>query len=64
MFEYEVEGGAIPLRGDSSQPGHRLCRQHPQRARLLDLELVHMFDALLAHSGSNEWIRQYILESD
>jgi len=63
VFEYEVEGGATRFAAIYRSQGTDFVGSI-RSARLLDLELVHMFDALLAYSGSNEWIRQYILESD
>jgi len=63
VFEYEVEGGATRFAAIYRSQGTDFVGSI-RSARLLDLELVMMFDGLLAYSGSNEWIRQYILDSD
>lgn len=63
VFEYEVEGGVTRFAAIYRSQGTDFVGSI-RSARLLDIELVAMFDALLAYSGSNEWIRQYILESD
>lgn len=63
VYEYEAEGGvtrfAAIFRGES--PGRV---GSIRSARLIDLELVDMYQSLLAYSGSNDWVRQYILDSD
>lgn len=63
VFEYEVEGGVTRFAAIYRSQGTDFVGSI-RSARLLDLELVHMFDGLLAYSGSNEWIRQFILDSD
>lgn len=63
VFEYEVEGGVTRFAAIYRSQGTDFVGSI-RSARLLDLELVPMFDGLLAYSGSNEWIRQYILDSD
>jgi hypothetical protein len=63
VFEFEVEGGVTRFAAIyRSQGADRVGSV--RSARLLDLELVEMFEALLAYSGSNEWIRKFILETD
>lgn len=63
VFEYEVEGGVTRFAAVFRS-------QEPERvgsirsARLMDIELVTMFHGLLGYSGSNEWVRNYILNSD
>jgi hypothetical protein len=63
VIEYEAEGGvtrfAAIYRSQSPQMVGSV-----RSARLLDLELVNAFNGILAYSGSNEWIRLFILESD
>lgn len=63
VFEYEAEGGVTRFAAlyRSQSPGKV---GSIRSARLVDLELVEMFEALLAYSGSNEWVWQYILDSD
>lgn len=64
VLEYEAEGGVTRFAA--------IYRSHApemvgsvRSARLLDLELVNAFNAMLGYSGSNEWIMNYILtESD
>lgn len=63
VFEYEVEGGATRFAAIYRSQGTDFVGSI-RSARLLDLELVLMFDGMLAYSGSNEWIRQFILDSD
>ncbi|MBN1679374.1 MAG: DUF3048 domain-containing protein [Anaerolineae bacterium] len=63
VFEYEVEGGVTRFAAIYRSQGSEHVGSI-RSARLLDLELVEMFDGLLAYSGSNEWIRQYILDSE
>ncbi len=63
VYEYEVEGGVTRFAAiyRSQSPG---VVGSIRSGRLLDLELVHMYQALFAYSGSNEWIRLYILDAD
>jgi hypothetical protein len=60
VIEYEVEGGvtrfAAIFRSQAPQVVGSI-----RSARLMDLELVNIFQALLGYSGSNDWIREYIL---
>ncbi|MBN1200318.1 MAG: DUF3048 domain-containing protein [Anaerolineae bacterium] len=63
VFEYEVEGGVTRFAAIYRSQGTDHVGS-VRSARLLDLELVEMFEGLLAYSGSNEWIRQYILDSE
>ena len=63
VFEYEAEGGvtrfAAIFRSRSADHVGSV-----RSARLIDLELVTMFRALLAYSGSSDPIRQMILDAD
>ncbi len=63
VFEYEVEGAvtrfAALFRSQGSDHVGSI-----RSARLLDLELVPMFGALLAYSGANAWIDNFIMTSD
>lgn len=63
VFEYEAEGGVTRFAAiyRSQNPGRI---GSIRSARLVDLELVQMFQGLLVYSGSNDWIRQYILDAD
>lgn len=63
VYEYEAEGGVSRFAAiyRSQSPGRV---GSIRSARLVDIELVQMYNALLAYSGSNEWLRQYILNSD
>lgn len=63
VFEYEAEGGVTRFAAifRSQSPGKV---GSVRSARLVDLELVDMFQGLLAYSGSNDWIRNYVLEAD
>ena len=63
VFEYEAEGGVTRFAAifRSQSPGRV---GSVRSARLIDIELVNMFQGLLAYSGSNDWIRNYILEAD
>jgi hypothetical protein len=63
IFEYEVEGAVTRFAAIYRSQGTDRVGSI-RSARLLDLELVPMFDALLAYSGANDWIYQYILASD
>jgi len=63
VIEYEVEGGVSRFAAIYRSQGTDHVGSI-RSARLLDLELVPMFQAMLAYSGSNEWIRAYILEAD
>lgn len=63
VFEYEAEGGvtrfAAIFRSQSASHVGSV-----RSGRLVDLELVPMFKALFAYSGSSEPIRNMILESE
>jgi hypothetical protein len=63
VFEYEVEGAVTRFAAIYRSQGTEKVGS-VRSARLLDLELVPMFQALLAYSGANAWIDNYILESD
>ncbi len=62
VFEYEAEGGvtrfAAIFRNQSVDHVGSV-----RSGRLIDLELVTMFEALLAYSGSSDPIRQMILDA-
>ncbi len=63
VFEYEAEGGvtrfaAIFRSNDPERVGSI------RSARLLDMELVTMYEALLAYSGTSEPIQRLLLASD
>ncbi len=63
VFEYEAEGGvtrfAAIFRSQSADHVGSV-----RSGRLIDLELVQMFRALFAYSGSSDPIRQMILNAD
>ena len=63
VFEVEAEGGVTRFAAifRSNMPDHV---GSVRSARLLELELVPMFNALLAYSGTSEPIQQLILASD
>ena len=63
VFEYEAEGGVTRFAAIfRSQTAHHVG---PVRsARLIDLELAPMYEALLAYSGSSEPIHQMIMTSE
>ena len=63
VFEYEVEGAVTRFAAIYRSQGAEKVGSI-RSARLLDLELVEMFQALLAYSGANDWIYHYILDSD
>jgi hypothetical protein len=63
VFEYEVEGAVTRFAAIYRSQGAEMVGSI-RSARLLDLELVPMFQALLAYSGANAWIDNYILEAD
>lgn len=63
VFEYEVEGAVTRFAAVYRSQGSNHVGSI-RSARLLDLELVEMFSGLLAYSGSNEWIRAFILDSE
>jgi hypothetical protein len=63
VFEYEVEGAVTRFAAIYRSQGAEKVGS-VRSARLLDLELVPMFQALLAYSGANTWIDNYILEAD
>lgn len=63
VFEYEAEGGVTRFAGifRSNMPD----RVGPVRSgRLLDMELIVMYNALLAYSGTSEPIQNLILGSE
>lgn len=63
VYEYEVEGGvtrfAALFRSNTPEMVGPI-----RSARLMDIELVKAYQALLGYSGSNEWIYNFILASD
>lgn len=63
VFEYEVEGAVTRFAAIFRSQGAEKIGS-VRSARLLDLELVPMFQALLAYSGANAWIDNYILNAD
>ena len=63
VFEYEVEGAVTRFAAIYRSQGAEKVGSI-RSARLLDLELVDMFQALLAYSGANAWIDDYILNAD
>jgi hypothetical protein len=63
VIEYEVEGAVTRFAAIFRSQGAEKVGSI-RSARLIDLELVPMFQALLAYSGANEWIDNYILNAD
>jgi hypothetical protein len=63
VFEYEVEGAVTRFAALYRSRGAEVVGSI-RSARLIDLELVEIFQALLAYSGANDWIYNYILESE
>jgi hypothetical protein len=63
VFEYEVEGAVTRFAAIFRSQGAEKVGS-VRSARLLDLELVDMFQALLGYSGANAWIDNYILDAD
>ena len=62
VFEYEAEGGVTRFAAIfRSQSANHVGSV--RSGRLIDLELVTMFEALLAYSGSSDPIRQMILDA-
>jgi hypothetical protein len=63
VWEYETEGGVTRFAAiyRNNAPTHV---GSVRSARLIDLELVPMYNALLAYSGTSEPIQQLILSSD
>jgi hypothetical protein len=63
VFEYEAEGGVTRFAAifRSKNPDHI---GSVRSARLLDLQLVVMYNALLAYSGTSEPIQNLIMSSD
>lgn len=63
VFEYEAEGGvtrfAAIFRSNAPERVGSI-----RSARLLDMELVTMYEALLAYSGTSEPIQRLLLDSD
>lgn len=60
IWEYEVEGGVTRFAAIYRSNAPEMVG--PIRSgRLMDLELVNAYQALLGYSGSNEWIYNYIL---
>ena len=63
VFEYEVEGAVTRFAAIYRSQGAEKVGSM-RSARLIDLELVPMFQALLAYSGANDWIYNFILDQD
>lgn len=63
VWEYEVEGAVTRFAAIFRSQGTDFVGS-VRSARLIDLELVPMFQALLAYSGANDWIYNYILDAD
>ncbi len=63
VFEYEVEGAVTRFAAIYRSQGAEKVGSI-RSARLLDLELVEMFEAILAYSGANDWIYNFILDSE
>lgn len=61
VYEYEVEGGVTRFAAIYRSQGVDHVGS-VRSGRLLDLELVPMYQALLAYSGSNDNIKKMILE--
>jgi hypothetical protein len=63
VYEYETEGGVTRFAAifRNNAPGHV---GSVRSARLIDLELVPMYSALLAYSGTSDPIQDMILSSD
>ncbi len=63
VYEYETEGGVTRFAAifRNNAPTHV---GSVRSARLIDLELVPMYNALLAYSGTSDPIQQMILHSD
>ncbi|MBZ0279294.1 MAG: DUF3048 domain-containing protein [Anaerolineae bacterium] len=63
VYEYETEGGVTRFAAifRSNAPDHV---GSVRSARLIDLELVPMYNALLAYSGTSEPIQQLILNNE
>lgn len=63
VFEYEAEGGVTRFAAifRSNHPDHV---GSVRSARLLDLELIPMYQALLAYSGTSDPIQKLILSSE
>jgi len=63
VYEYEAEGGVTRFAAIfRSQAPERVGSI--RSARLLDMELVVMYEALLAYSGTSEPIQQMLLDAD
>lgn len=63
VYEYEVEGGVSRFAAFYRSHAPEMVGSI-RSARLMDLELVNAYNALLGYSGSNDWIREFILASD
>ncbi|HLA42841.1 MAG TPA: DUF3048 domain-containing protein [Aggregatilineales bacterium] len=63
VYEYEAEGGVTRFAAFYRNNAPEMVGS-VRSARLIDIELVTAYNAMLGYSGSNEWIRQYILQSD
>lgn len=63
VFEYEAEGGVTRFAAIFRSNAPTLVGSI-RSARLMDMELVTMYEALLAYSGTSEPIQKLLLESD
>lgn len=63
VYEYEVEGGVTRFAAFFRSNTPTMVGSI-RSARLLDIELVNAYNAMLGYSGSNDWIREFILASD
>lgn len=63
VFEYEVEGGVTRFAALFRNNAPTLVGS-VRSARLFDIELVTMYEALLAYSGTSEPIQQLLLAAD
>jgi hypothetical protein len=61
VYEYEVEGGVTRFAAFYRSKGAEKVGSI-RSGRLLDLELMSMYNAILAYSGSNDNIKKMILE--
>jgi hypothetical protein len=61
VYEYEVEGGVTRFAAFYRSKGSEKVGS-VRSGRLVDLELMNMYNALLAYSGSNDNLKKMILE--
>lgn len=60
VFEYEAEGGVTRFAAIYRSNAPEVVGSI-RSARLVDIELVNMFQGILGYSGSNTWIYEFIL---